>query len=120
MVTLTTTAYGDYTGQTFDTTNFPTQSDVANWCSMADLEVEAEAGTLLSYARTTNALTAICVKIVQKIQKNAEAQRFVDEASKEYEPIPLLDRDLRRQIAKCFEPDEIPFGSFKLVKDRND
>ncbi len=120
MATLNSTTYGNYTGQTFDTTTFPTQADVANWCSMADLEIEAEATTTLSNARSTNALTAVAVKIVERIQRNAEAKRFVDEASQGWEPIPLLDREIRRQIARLFEPDEIPFGSFKLVKDRND
>ena len=95
-------------------------ANVNNWCTLADEIIEAEAGTLITNARTTNAIVAIAVQIVDKLQKNAEARRYVDSESKTYEQIPIMDRDLRRQIAKCFEPDGIPFGSFKLVKDRND
>lgn len=123
MVTLNSTTYGARTGQTFDTTNWPTQSIVSGWCTSADEQIEAVAGTDLSNARSAAGLRAIAVIIVERIQRRAEDLRLrgEDDTGQPPRPVEIDPRSaLGRMIAKAFEPDELPFGTFKTVKDRID
>ena len=121
MATLNSTTYGLRTGQTFNTTDWPTQSVVSQWCTLADEIFEAVAGTSVANARSTNAATAILVLIVKRIQHEAERIRYAGAADRtdqtSFTPEQIITPTIERLIARAVEPDEIPFGSFKLVKD---
>ena len=120
MATLNSTTYGTRTGQTFDSTNFPTLTNVNGWCTQADELIEMTAKAPLTNARSTNALTAIATLIVRRIQREQERIRYQTEKTGFTEPIEPLTRTIQFSINDCFQPAGLQVGSFKLVKDRTD